>query len=62
MRALVVEKPGQFTVESVPDPTPGVGEVVIRVDAVGICGTDIHTRLSQSCGGLSPGELDFHDF
>ncbi|WP_216354973.1 hypothetical protein, partial [Nocardia seriolae] len=20
------------------------------------------TRLSQSCGGLSPGELDFHDF
>ncbi|MFJ4650755.1 zinc-dependent alcohol dehydrogenase family protein [Nocardia sp. NPDC088792] len=42
MRALLVEKPGQFSVNTVPDPTPGTGEAVIRVDAVGICGTDIH--------------------
>ncbi|MCU1646853.1 MAG: alcohol dehydrogenase [Nocardia sp.] len=42
MRALVVEKPGQFSVDTVPDPTPGAGEAVVRVDAVGICGTDIH--------------------
>lgn len=42
MRALVVEKPGQFSVETVADPTPGTGDAVVRVDAVGICGTDIH--------------------
>lgn len=42
MRALLVEKPGQFSVETVPDPSPGVGDVVVSVDAVGICGTDIH--------------------
>ncbi|MFI1913549.1 zinc-dependent alcohol dehydrogenase family protein [Nocardia sp. NPDC020380] len=42
MRALLVEKPGQFSVNTVPDPAPGTGEAVIRVDAVGICGTDIH--------------------
>ncbi|RMI32361.1 zinc-dependent alcohol dehydrogenase family protein [Nocardia stercoris] len=42
MRALVIDKPGQFSVETVPDPTPGAEEAVIRVGAVGICGTDIH--------------------
>ncbi|NNH74258.1 alcohol dehydrogenase catalytic domain-containing protein [Nocardia uniformis] len=42
MRALLVEKSGQFSVETVPDPSPGVDDVVVRVDAVGICGTDIH--------------------
>ncbi|WP_438296186.1 zinc-dependent alcohol dehydrogenase family protein [Streptomyces sp. HUAS TT7] len=42
MRALVVETPGTFSVQQVPDPVPGPGEVVIAVAAVGICGTDIH--------------------
>ncbi|MCM6773732.1 zinc-dependent alcohol dehydrogenase family protein [Nocardia sp. CDC159] len=42
MQALVIDKPGRFSVESVPDPTPGPGEVVVRVGAVGICGTDVH--------------------
>ncbi|WP_433755192.1 zinc-dependent alcohol dehydrogenase family protein [Nocardia sp. CA-135398] len=42
MRAVVIEKPGNFAVQNVPDPTPGPGEVVVRVDAVGICGTDAH--------------------
>ncbi|MFI5782092.1 zinc-dependent alcohol dehydrogenase family protein [Nocardia sp. NPDC051570] len=42
MRALVIEKPGRFSVESVPDPTPGPTEAVVRVGAVGICGTDAH--------------------
>jgi threonine dehydrogenase-like Zn-dependent dehydrogenase len=42
MRALVIEEPGQFAVQTVPDPAPDVGEVVVRVGAVGICGTDVH--------------------
>ncbi|NKY42616.1 zinc-dependent alcohol dehydrogenase family protein [Nocardia cerradoensis] len=42
MRALVIEKPGEYSVQTIPDPTPGPGEVVIEVSAVGICGTDIH--------------------
>jgi 2-desacetyl-2-hydroxyethyl bacteriochlorophyllide A dehydrogenase len=42
MRALVIEKPGEYSVQTIPDPTPGPGEVVIEVAAVGICGTDIH--------------------
>lgn len=42
MRALVIEKPGEYSVQTIPDPSPGPGEVVVQVAAVGICGTDIH--------------------
>jgi 2-desacetyl-2-hydroxyethyl bacteriochlorophyllide A dehydrogenase len=42
MRAVVIEKPGNITVQDVPDPVPGPGEVVIQVMACGICGTDLH--------------------
>src|SRR5215203_4963088 len=41
MRAVVFSGPGQFSLEDVPDPIPGPREVVVRVEAVGICGTDI---------------------
>src|SRR5690606_10156277 len=43
MRALVKAKaePGLW-LEDVPDPTPGAGEVLIRVWQTGICGTDLH--------------------
>jgi len=32
---------GAITIEDLPDPEPGPGEVVIRVDRCGICGTDL---------------------
>ena len=42
MRAIVLDRPGSFRVAQVPDPTPGEGQIVVKVDACGICGTDIH--------------------
>jgi len=42
MRAVIIDGPGNFRVGSVPDPTPQPDEVVIRVGACGICGTDLH--------------------
>ncbi len=42
MRAVVIDKPGTFSVETIDDPTPRVGEVVVAPRAVGICGTDLH--------------------
>jgi L-iditol 2-dehydrogenase len=41
MRALVVERPGAASVRRVPRPTPGPGEVLVRVGAAGICGSDV---------------------
>lgn len=41
MQALVLAEPGSFRYADVPEPTaPGPGEAVVRVEAVGICGTD----------------------
>ena len=41
MRALVYRGPEKLVLEDVPDPKPGRGEVVLRVNACGICGTDL---------------------
>lgn len=42
MKAVVVEEPNEVIVKEVPDPTPASGEALIKVEACGICGTDIH--------------------
>jgi 2-desacetyl-2-hydroxyethyl bacteriochlorophyllide A dehydrogenase len=40
--AVVVERPGKVGIQRVDDPTPGPREVLVQVEACGICGTDIH--------------------
>ena len=42
MQALVVLEPNHFDIQEVPTPTPGPNEVLARVRAVSICGTDVH--------------------
>ena len=43
MKAIVLEGPGLFRhVEMAMPPTPGPGEVLVRVRQVGVCGTDFH--------------------
>lgn len=42
MRAAVITTPGTVEIQTVPDPTPGPREVVVRVASCGICGTDLH--------------------
>jgi 2-desacetyl-2-hydroxyethyl bacteriochlorophyllide A dehydrogenase len=42
MKALVIEKPFTAVIKEVPYPEPGADEVTIKVENVGICGTDVH--------------------
>ncbi len=42
MRAAFCRGIGKLVVEEVPHPTPGPGEVVVRVRNCGICGSDLH--------------------
>jgi propanol-preferring alcohol dehydrogenase len=43
MKAAVVHELGEaLTIEDLPKPVPGAGEVVVRVEASGLCHTDIH--------------------
>jgi len=41
MRALVVTGPRKAAVLDVPDPVPSAGELLVEVERVGICGTDV---------------------
>lgn len=40
MRAAVLHAPRDLRVETAPEPTAGPGEVLVRVRAAGVCGTD----------------------
>ncbi|GAA4614435.1 zinc-dependent alcohol dehydrogenase family protein [Saccharopolyspora hordei] len=42
MRAAIIDRPGSIRVGEVPDPKPGEGQLVVKVGACGICGTDLH--------------------
>jgi 2-desacetyl-2-hydroxyethyl bacteriochlorophyllide A dehydrogenase len=41
MRALVISAPGVAGVEDLAPPVPGPGQVVVDVERVGVCGTDV---------------------
>lgn len=42
MRAAVLRGPGDVVVEERAEPSPGLGEVLVRVASVGVCGSDTH--------------------
>ena len=42
MKALVYTKPLEVTYRDEPDPAAPQGEALVRIDAVGICGSDMH--------------------
>ncbi|OYY07541.1 MAG: galactitol-1-phosphate 5-dehydrogenase, partial [Rhizobiales bacterium 35-68-8] len=42
MKALIYTGPNRLELCTTPDPVPLEGEVLVRVEAVGICGSDMH--------------------
>ncbi len=42
MQSLVVERPGSLGLAARPVPEPAAGEVRVRVERAGICGSDVH--------------------
>lgn len=55
MKAAVYRGPGAFAVEEIETPEPGPGELLARVDACGVCGTDVK-KIEK---GLLPGPRVF---
>lgn len=47
MRAARAEGPGRIVVEDIDRPEPGPGDVVLKVGACGICGSDLHWYHDQ---------------
>lgn len=60
MRALVFHGPWNLAVEDRPDPTPGDGEVLVRVLMTGICGSDLHGFTGEN-GRRHPGQVMGHE-
>lgn len=50
MKAARIVQPGQMEIVEIPCPEPGPGEVLIRVMASGICGTDVHIFRGEYMG------------
>jgi L-iditol 2-dehydrogenase len=48
MQALVYPEYGELEVRTVPEPTPAAGEVLVRVGACGICGSELGSFASRS--------------
>ena len=47
MKALIYDGPEQLAFRDAPDPTPEDGQQLIKVEAVGICGSDMHAYLGH---------------
>ncbi len=59
MRAVVYRGPGELSVETVSDPVPAEGEVLLELSAAGICGTDRHIVAGEL--GVASGTVPGHE-
>ena len=50
MKALRLHAPGDLRLHEEPEPEPGDGEILVRVTAVGLCGSDRHWVAEGSIG------------
>src|SRR6201984_3356815 len=60
MKILQFNGPWQFSIEEASTPSFGPEEVLIRSDAVGICGSDVHDFTGES-GRRKPGMVMGHE-
>ena len=61
MKALMYRGPWKMPVEELDEPAPTAGKVVVDVQAVGICGSDVHGFTGNS-GRRTPGIVMGHEF
>ncbi len=61
MKALVYEGPWQMPLRDLDEPFPGLNEVTISVESVGICGSDVHGFMGTT-GRRTPPIVMGHEF
>jgi L-iditol 2-dehydrogenase len=54
MKALLLSKYGHLEMTDLPQPTPGADDVLVRVAACGICGSDVHGYDGSSGRRIPP--------
>ncbi|MBL3644705.1 alcohol dehydrogenase catalytic domain-containing protein [Bacillus sp. RHFB] len=59
MRAIAFHDVNDFRIEEVEDPKIGFGEVLLKLKACGLCGTDIHKAIHKT---VNPGTVLGHEY
>ena len=59
MKAAIYKSKHRLSVEDIPTPEPGAGQVLIKVKYSAICGTDVHAFMYDI---VSPGTVMGHEF
>ncbi len=62
MRAAVFEGQGRLVIRDVPDPVPGPDEVLIEVEACGVCGSDVQILNVPPGHPSTPPVIIGHEF
>jgi L-iditol 2-dehydrogenase len=44
MRQAIMTSPGEIEFRDIPEPSPGPGEVMLRIKRIGVCGSDVHVN------------------
>lgn len=60
MRSLVFHGARSLAVEQRPDPVPGADEILLKIIATGICGSDLHGFTGEN-GRRHPGQVMGHE-
>ncbi|MFN5449485.1 MAG: alcohol dehydrogenase catalytic domain-containing protein, partial [Burkholderiales bacterium] len=61
MKALVYTQPNEVQIQERPMPKAANGEVVLKIEAVGICGSDLHAYHGHD-PRRKPGLVLGHEF
>ena len=62
MKAAILTAPNAMELGDAPDPTPGDGDLVLRVKAATICGTDIRIYRGRKIAGVRYPSIIGHEF
>jgi len=60
MQAAVYEGIRDIRIQAVPDPEPTPDDIVLRIEACGICGSDLHSYTTGAF--VKPGQVMGHEF
>jgi L-iditol 2-dehydrogenase len=61
MLAAVFQGPNDLRLETLPTPSPGPGELLVKIGADTICGTDLRILRGEKTSGVDPGTVLGHE-
>src|SRR5512137_463712 len=62
MKAVILKKAGDFGPGIIEDPRPGEGEILLRVKACSLCGTDVRVLEGKKTRGVRYPSIIGHEF